>query len=664
MYKTGYPTTKFTWNDKSGASSEVLNSATSDGLNVPFGFIMAERGTPGAIYFGGAKELTSILGNMTFTPSSKFYNASTKFIATSMAGQGVEVMRLVDPAATKAELGLFCSVVHEEIVQYSKAVDGSRLLDTNGDFIPLKEADGITIVTEPGVTLKWSVRALASNENFNTLATATVIDGSVTTVTYPIAGFEVSSVGAYGNRQGFQLFSTTIEDSTIAQAIGSVLYRFVPMELATDVSTTASGIPDVYNSLSNDVSFKDVAVYDRTGSNYAFKYTLGTNYVDPETGESKLPYSIHTYGTNVATIGAAVLLVSPELDFTDPYLVDLISGADLEGNLYDHVAIDAASSTVVNDNVVNYALGGTDGDTSFTKLQELIRDWLSGSNHGEFTNLQQHPMTHFSDPGFTMPTKLLLFNMLDLRDNFKVDVSTQDILLPLNTQAQDMSAAQTLMFSAQMHQESAIAGVGCTRVGIYAHAGDLVNGSPYDGIIPFTMNRLIQRRDLDGGLYIKGSSGGLPNSQVTIFRKPNWVADDESVRKLAWGRCANVVMHASRTVIFYPSLRTVYTNDTSLLSDDEISDRIIYMFKIARAIWAKYAGVRRPGEKLYPLIESDIDNDCASAFSSDSIRVKSTVFQTASDANLGYEVSVNLALSGAMPLRQMNFNVLVSRATA
>lgn len=88
------------------------------------------------------------------------------------------------------------------------------------------------------------------------------------------------------------------------------------------------------------------------------------------------------------------------------------------------------------------------------------------------------------------------------------------------------------------------------------------------------------------------------------------------------------------------------------------------MFKICRQIWAKYAGVRKAAKKLYPLIERDITNKCAEAFSGDDITVVPTVFQSAQDANLGYQVSVNLAITGSLPLRTMNFNVVVARAAA
>lgn len=669
MYNDGYPAASFTWRDDSGASSDVLYSTDTDGLNVPFGFILAERGQPGTIYFGGAAELTPILGSETFNQSSPYYTPASEFIGTAMAGQGVEVMRLVDSDATTANMGLFLEITPADIVQYEKDIHGARVVDEDGNFVPLMTSgQNPTEVKEPGYKVKWKVRPLTSQESYNTLTKQTVVNGSTTTEVYPILGFDILSPGAYGNRQGFSLYSTRSENSILATALDSVLYRFIPMELPTRVSTTAAPIPDFYGSSYSDVSFKDVAVYTKTNTNYAFKYVLGNNYVDADSGNTKLPYNIHVYGANIGAIGEKILVVSPELvteeDVAiDPYLIDLISGLDQDGNHYDHLEIDTESSSVTNSAVVNYASGGSDGDTSFEKLQELIRDWLEGNDHGEFTNLQQHPMTHFSDPGFSMDTKYLLFNMLDLRDNFKIDVATQDVSLPANTKAQDMSAGQALMFRAQMHPESVINGVGCTRVGIYAHAAELVNGSPYSGLVPFTLNRLIQRRDLDGGSYIRGSSGGLPNSQVTIFRKPNWIADDDSVRRLAWGNCMNVVMHASRTVIFYPSLRTVYPNDTSLLSDDEISDRIIYMFKIARRIWAKYAGVRKTPSKLFPLIETDIDNDCATAFTGDNISVKSTVFQSARDANLGYAVSVNLAVTGNLPMRQMNFNVIVGRAT-
>jgi hypothetical protein len=199
-------------------------------------------------------------------------------------------------------------------------------------------------------------------------------------------------------------------------------------------------------------------------------------------------------------------------------------------------------------------------------------------------------------------------------------------------------------------------------VGIYAHASTLINGTPYSGLVPFNLNRLIQRRNLDGGVFLKGSSGGRPNSEVTIFRKPNWVADSATIRATAWAACLNTVMHANRTTLFYPSLRTVYTNDTSLFSDDEVSDRVIYMYKICRTVWSIFAGVRRPPVKLYPQIQQAMDTAIAAMLGQDDLGVSATLFQTAVDANLGYSVSVNLNVAGDPALRQMNINVLLSRA--
>lgn len=665
MYNGGFPTANFTWNDTSGASSDVLYALEEDGLCVPFQFILAERGEPGKIYYGAAAELTSLLGSETFNEAGAYYTPATRFLQTAMAGQGTNCMRLVDPDATTATMGLFLEVVEADIAQYQVDSDGVRVVDADGEFIPLMSNDATPVaITEPGLKVTWVVRALTSQENYKALTKQTVVDGATTKTVYPILAGQMFSAGAYGNRQGFSLYSTVSEMATVANAVGSVIYRFVPMALPTAVSTNAQALPDRLGSKTADISFKDSAVYDRTATNYGFKYVVGNNYVDSATGDSALPYDLVSYGLYVKEVGERLIALTDSLDGTDPYMIDLISGKDLEGAHYATLEVVEASVQVVNSAVVNYAAGGSDGEVSFAKLQELIVDWLEGSDHGEFGNLWQHTMTHFTDPGFAIDTKYALLNMLDMRDNFKIDLSTQDVSMAVNTKAQDLSIGQALMFRAQMHPESTINGVGCTRVSIWAHAGELVNGSPYSGLIPFTLNRLTQRRDLDGASYIKGSAGGLPNSQVTLFRKANWVADDESSRSTAWASCINTVMHASRNTIFYPAYRTVYPNDTSLLAEDEVSDRILYMMKIVRTVWAIYAGVRKPAASLYPQIEREIDNRIATAFSGDNTRVKSTVFQTAADANLGYAISVNLAVSGTPAMRQMNFDIVVAREAA
>ena len=665
MFNLGDPTTNFDWLDDSTASTNVLFSAQTDGLNVPFFFVLAERGVPGQIYFGGAAELTPALGSTTFDPTSPYYNAATQFLEQAMAGQGVEVMPLRDANATTATFGLFVTVTPvAAMTQYQRSSTGGYVYDINGNPLPQLQNDGITPVTAPGVKILWSVRQLASNEVFNALTIKTVSTNGVTSTTYPIFAGVMQSAGLYGNRQGFSLFSTTTLDASIAQSINSVLYRFVPMELPTTVSTTSSPIVDITGATYNDVSFKNSAVFSVTNTNYGFNYVLGNDYIDNQTGDSVLPYNLFVYGANVATIGRAVLAVSPELGAIDPYLIDLISGCDLNGNPYAHCQIDPASTTVVNSAVVNYAAGGTDGDTSWGNLQTMIQNWLSGSDHGEFTNLQQHPMTHFSDPGFNMATKNLLFNMLDLRDNFSLDISTQDITQPANTKAQDISAGQALAARAALHPNSIIQGVGCSRVSIFAQAAELIDGSPYGGIIPLTYNRLTQRRDLDGGTYVKGSCGGRPNSEITMFRKLNWVADDKASQTLSWANMINAARHADRVTIFNPFIRTTYPNDTSLLVSSEFSDRICYSFKICREVWSIYAGVDEPTKDLFPRITKDMNERLNKAFSRTKLNFYTTLFQTAQDANLGYQTSANIGVSGTPGLRVLNYTFQLSRTAS
>jgi hypothetical protein len=664
MYNTGYPFARFTWDDQSGASTDTLYSADDDGLNVPVFFVLAERGTPGAIYFGGASELTPLLGATTFDPTSPYFNNSTQFLGTAMAGQGVCAIRLVDPAATTATLGLFATLTPASLVQYTKDSLGNRTVDAQGNYIPKLKADNVTQVTEAGYIIKWSVRQLASNESFDTLTPVTVGTGATAAVTYPVLTFKMFSQGVYGNRQGFSLSSTGALNASVAQNINSVLYRFVPMALPAGVSTTASPITDVYGATYSDISLKAAAIDPTTTLNYSLLYTLGTNYTDTDSGNSTLPYDIFVYSNNVKTMGAAVVAASAELTGLVPYMVDLIGGATMSGGLYDHLQIDTTSSTVVNPNVINYALGGSDGDTSWAKLDALVASWMAGSDHGEFNHIVQHPITHFSDPGFSMATKILCLNMLDMRNSIKLDMSTQDAAQPLNTRAQDIAAGQNIVFRAQMHPESTINGVGCCRVGVYAHAGRLISGTPYSGITPLTLNRLIQRRNLDGGSYIKGSSGGQPNSIVTGFYKVNWVADDEASQKIAWADCINTVRHADRKEIYYPALRTVYPNDTSLLADDEVSDRILYLMKIVQRVHARFSGVRENRKTLRPRIERDMNLECAAALSKDDIKVTATLFQTAADTNLGYAESVNLAITGAIPYRTLTVNLIVGRSAS
>jgi hypothetical protein len=663
MYNNGLPIANYEVQDLSGASAAALATAPDNGLYVPFQFIMAERGVPGKIYFGAAAELTPRLGAQTFVSSSKYFNNATLFLNRAMSTAGCCVMRLADAAAAYSTLGVFLEVTSVDVPQYQKDAQGNRLLDVDGNFVPLLNAG--TPVTEPGIHVKWVVRVLTAQESYRGLTVATVTNGSVTTTTYPVFGLRMYWPGGAGNRQGFSLSSTKTLLSAVANDVKSVIYRFAPRALATDVSTTSGAIVDRLGNSYTDFSFKQRAVYSRTNTNYALGYALRTNYVDTANGyEPLLPYDLVTYGANIATVGAAVIAASPELAGTDPYMIDLISGQDLDGLYYDHLEVDATAASVVSDSVVQYAKGGSDGDTSFAKLQELIRDFFNGTDHGEFTYLLKHPFTHYADPGFSIETKYAMMGAVGLRRNLKVDVSTQDTSLPLNTAAQDLSAGQALQSRALLYPDSVLNGVPCHRIGVYAHAGYLTIDDPYVDIVPFTLARQEQRCQYDSGQRITGSAGGLDNGRISIFQAPNWSADDPAQRLLFWESAINTVIYGNRTDFFNPSARTVYNNDTSLLSSDEVSDRFCYVIKLCDRKWAQYVGIREDLTELFPQMEKELQQEIRTAMGVDNISGTVSFFQSASDANLGYAYSANVSLSGVLPARQFNFTLTMLRQAA
>jgi len=328
--------------------------------------------------------------------------------------------------------------------------------------------------------------------------------------------------------------------------------------------------------------------------------------------------------------------------------------------------IDGASSGVVNSAVLNYFEGGDDGDVSFLGLQTLIRDWIAGTDHGEFKYLTKWPITHFFDPGFTQPTKLALFQLLTMRDNLNLRIATQDVLRDPNTKAEDLAIASVLAAQAANYPDSILNGVGCHRVAIYGQCGNLVNGTDYTGIVPLLVDRAKKLRDLNGGQRVAGSTAGQPNSNVNDFvlSSINWSSDDDDDRKTAWAIGLNTCMHASMNVIFYPDLRTVYEDDTSLLSNEEMSDYVSYAYMLSRVVWARQAGVRRPAEEMFSSIGEDMTNEINDRLKNGGVSVKVTVFQTAGDQNKGYVISANIAISSAMPFRQGNFTVELQRYEA
>jgi len=623
-------------------------------LHQPLFFMRMQQGPIGVpMWYSDYNYCLSLAGQGTMDKYSQYYSREAVFMQTCFDRQGCWGVRLATKDAAFSSVVLSCTVTTQLITQYEKDNFGNFVLDTNGNKIPLLDANNQP-VQQPGYSLRWTATPIAQDQNPTTIPVLTVqlADGSQVQ-TFPIMAFQALYPGLYGDGLAFTMnYDANNLDPTQVARLSSLLYTFAPM--AKDYNAdTVSPIRTVVGEPSLLVSMKSSALDPNFNQDFAAAAQLQTQYWDPYALMSDLPYSVHIYSNYFQSISNAVLAVEPNLGITDPFMLDIFTGRD-QNNLYlDHVQIvnDPTDPTnvVINQNYLIYLQGGSDGAIDDATIEDLTRQYLTENIYPQIVDEARYPFTHLYDTGVTLATKTAMIEFLGVRDDVKVVLSTQDCATSqvMNTMDEDLSVGESLHSSALLQPESMLWGTQCCRAEIYQQVGILNDTTRYAGMLPFTLDICSKRTLFQSKTYMDGMPKGLPDSAVTMFdvASVNWYPYDPTQKQLAWDTGLNWTQYYDSKRIHYADLRTVYAYDTSVLSSAIYTDVIIYAKQIIRQNWAFHAGRELPFAQLAALATKTTLLDMQ-AMLNGIYGVAIRFYQTEEEANIGYITHCECKLIG------------------
>ncbi len=630
-------------------------------LHMPLFLSYAEKGPPNVPTIAGAAALQTKYGSNFLNERSPFFQHPNVFLKRALPFQQVMFVRLVDPAAAAASMVLTVTTTPGLLPQFQRNSDGSLILDVDGNPTPV--LNNATPVSEPGITLTFAVRALAEGETLSTVATTTHVNGGATATTYPLLAF-TSEVGSAGNLVGFRLFYSASFDVNAVVNMGAMTYSLQPVTL-NSLTNIEQPIYDIFGSQTQTFAFKPNAFDPDTATYYTLTDVLTNDYqLGAANTLGPLPFQFHSYGSNVGLIGAAVKAVSSELGAIDPYLINILSAVDGNGNTYEHLVVDSTGPQLLNANVVDFLLGGTDGTMSKTALEALIVEYLNGTTYPQIGDTFRYPCTHFYDTGLTMASKQAIMAFYGIRDDIKIEFATQDVANIPNTAAQDQSAGSSIRASAILNPESLLFGTQACRASIYQQCGTLSDTQVYTTVVPATLDRMLKRCLYNNSDHVTGEPKGRPNSEVSIFNigSLNWTPASPTQQQLSWSTGLNYIQFCDVNTLFYADLLSVYPIDTSLLSSDVFVDYMVYLKRIIRREWTIFVGRDDPPASLFKTIATVIDAACSFAFGG-IITTRTVVSQTANDSALGFQMTVTTTVQGNMPNRVWKVIVPITRAT-
>jgi len=350
-------------------------------------------------------------------------------------------------------------------------------------------------------------------------------------------------------------------------------------------------------------------------------------------------------------------------DGVDGYGINILTGVDpSSGNHYQRlvvtenatqlaalIAADADHDYVVASMLqdTNYYLtGGVDGTFDTDGEEAYITALLAGTlanpdgSYADLEDASHYPFNYLFDVGYSLALKKKLIAFTGTtRDDVRASVGAY-IPGETNDAATNIDTGLTLRNYGILQRESVAMGTEGCRTSVWAQGGKLI-ADPTNRWYPTSVWDAYVHAKFMNRQSIQEVPEGLPNSAVTLFSELNWVPSSEAVKEVLWNSGLNYTQYYDMSRQHFPAIRTVYNNDTSVLTNNTFIDAVVFAKQAARARWHQYSGMATPFAQLSAAINRDVTADIQRIFNG-RYEFDVTVYQTAEDQRLGFVARILL----------------------
>lgn len=587
--------------------------------HLPLVYTFAKKGPlDGQIVVGDA--LTQMFGAEVIDERSIYATHATEQLkALNAAANSVMLRRLKPtdapkPAALRLSLDVLGPV---SIPVYQRNADGTYTLDQVGKPIPVV---GQTVT---GYQVKWVVGPVPlDTQSEDTFGLAQQVAGDQTdsasqtqSKRYPIMDFEVSSFGGDGNNQALRMWAPTVKSSTPIDSRILTQLGVYPFRLAfasrADAQSTAKVVPTIAGSQNVNFCFVPNTIDKNTNQ----QLYAGVAILPPYQDLNNPNGNPNTYGpfgrlaiysdyikTLVAEFYAAELpLIDQFSDFTgapnEQNLFNFFSGVSSQAVPYHTFVLNTSDANAVRltETTNLYALGGGDGTMTNASFDALVAEAISDYANplSNLMNIAKYPESIFYDTGFTVPTKKALASFIGVRKDTFVVLSTHDVSGPQLTADQESSLASALKTALQLYPESDVFGTPAVRGMVVGRSGTLI-GSNFPSKLPLTIEVAAKAAAYMGAGNGRWKSNAnfdrAPGSVVNLFSDINVTFTPATVRNKDWANGLNWVQSFGRRSYFFPALKTICDDDTSVLTSFFTVLVCCDLQKAGEASWRQFTG--------------------------------------------------------------------------
>lgn len=585
--------------------------------HLPKIYIYTKKGPTDPQLVSGSN-MTRLYGEDSFDLRMPWANHAT-VLANLINAQGnalmVQRIRPTD-AGPVSSIRVYADVLETQVPVYERNFDGSYKTDTAGALIP-------TGTKVDGHQVKWVTSTVVTAANGDSdFGSADPVPGdqvdaltSVQSTRYPIMDIEVPHFGSYGNNLGIRMWAPTsesampIDDRLLAQE-KVYPFRMACVSRFNDL-TTPKLVQTQAAEQFIDMCFKPDTINKNTDTLVYVGDTFIKAYQDlndPSGTPSYGPFGrMKLYDSNVSMLleqfyYAEKPFIDAFSDFKDEageeFRFNLLGGVSSSNVPYhSYIVVKGASNSVYfTENTNVFAKGGSDGtmnDVSFAAaVAQEVQEYAD--KNSILQDSAKYPESIIYDSGFPLATKYALCSFIAVRKDTAVVLSTHDVNAPVLSASQESALAIALRTRLQMFPESEFFGTPTMRGMIIGRCGTMIN-TQYRKKLPLTMEIAVKAAKYMGasnGKWKPGKSFDMaPDNNVGMFTDVNVTFTPATVRNKDWANGLNWVDSYTRRTLYFPALKTVYDNDTSVLNSFFTMMACVELEKVGERARRRFSGV-------------------------------------------------------------------------
>lgn len=652
--------------------------------------LFTETGPTHTTYVGDSDDgFAQIFGQNSLAPRSEFFNLQS-LLALNLLGQGngFYVKRLQpEDAGLPARIIVALEMVKDSVPKALVSLSGFNYpnLVTDGSSSPLA-------ITAEDFVEGYRARVVLIEDNQSEIGTQRIlpgtmissVDGSQSNV-YPLFELPASFFGKLGNNLGMRIWAPTQKDQdgydeATAAKFKTRMFRIQFVELPS------SGNTPVIIKTKNDEDFVNVTfdggVYSDTYDvDYGIEEVLIDAYADDgvESGLATLysPFSeIYVYNENVQLVQEIIYeaekFVNPAIDATvsSPSQIDFLTMLTDDGDAYQSIVLEGAmdGGVALGKNATIYASGGDNGTMDLETYASLVD--IENTNFGDLGDDQYEDVATYQfgqlyDTGLPMESKYRAMQVLGKRRDLQYFFTTMvegESRLP--SSSEEASRAQALMTRLKAFPESTLYGTGVCRAMIVLQSGKLVGGGynkPVPQLLDVAVNWAKYAGAGTGALREGFEMDASPNNRVTMVKNLNVKFFGERTRNQLWLNGATYSTTYDHRSSYYPCLRSVYQDDTSVLLSPVTVNICCVIMRLIHKVHADFSGnASLTKEQLVERTDARILELCRDIFG-DRVDIVPRTYISAIDDNNGTSWSCVVTVAANNPRNVLNFELQTIR---